>query len=67
MHTVQTWTREENEKYIFHISDEINANLFSLEEAESVRRMLGDRSNLAESVRVRPRSTETTSLVHQIR
>ena len=57
--TVQKRTWEENYKFKFHISDEINGNLFLLEEAESVRRMHRDRPKLAESVRVCPRSTET--------
>ena len=40
MHTVQKrqaeW--EENDKFKFHIFDEINGNLFLLEEAESIWR-----------------------------
>ena len=48
---------ERNDKFIFHISDKINGNLFSLEEAESIPRMPGGRPKLVESVRVLPRST----------
>ena len=37
MHTIQNQTWEENDKFIFNISDEINSNLFLLEEARSIR------------------------------
>ena len=49
-------------KFIFCISDEMNDTFNVLEEAESIRRIPRDRSKLAESVRICPRSTATTSL-----
>ena len=55
MHIVQKRTWEENDKFIFDISDEINGNLFLLEEVESVRRIPRDRQKLAEHVRVHAR------------
>ena len=39
IHTVQKQTWDENDKFKFHFSDEINGDLFLLEEAESIRRM----------------------------
>ena len=51
-----------NYNFKFHISDEINGSLFLLEEADSIRRMPRDRPKLAESIRLRPRSTATTLL-----
>ena len=51
---------EGNDKFTFHISDEINGNLFLLEDAESIRRMPRDRPKLTENVC--PHSTMTTSL-----
>ena len=61
MHTVQKRTWEENGKFMFHISDEINGNLFLLEEADSVRRMPGDRAK-----HVCPRSTATRTTAYYI-
>ena len=49
-----------NLNYII-ISDEINGNLFLLEEAETIRGTTRDRRKLAE--RTRPRRIATTSLV----
>ena len=62
MHTVQKRTWEENDKFIFHnIIDEINGNLFLLEEAESIRRMPRDNSELAVSIRRMPRDRRKLS------
>ena len=47
---VQKRTWEENDKFKFHISDEINGNLFLLEEAESIRRLAWDRPKLVETI-----------------
>ena len=42
MYTDQKRTRGEDDKFKFHISDEVKSNLFLLEEAESIwRREIG--------------------------
>ena len=56
MNTVQKRIWEENDKCIFDISDEINGDLFLLEEAESVRRNLchWDRPNCDYTIATTP-------------
>ena len=49
-HRSEAGAWEENNKFKFHISDEIKGNLFLLEEAESRRRMPRDQTKLAESI-----------------
>ena len=63
MHTVQKRTWEENDKIMFHISDEINGNLFFIGSREHTARMPGDRPKLTENVR--PHST-TMCVKHRL-